>query len=80
MENQKFQNRSIIKFLVLEGRSPPNIHERTTVVYGDSAPLHMMVVERARHFRNGQLNIEASPRCGLLISATDEKILELQKT
>ena len=73
MENQKFEHRSIIKFLVLEGQSPSNIHERMTAVYGDSAPSRTMVFEWARRFKDGQLNIEDSPRSGRPISATDEK-------
>ena len=73
MENQKFEHRSIIKFLVLEGQSPSNIHERMTAVYGDSAPSRTMVFKWARRFKDGQLNIEDSPRSGRPISATDEK-------
>ena len=73
MENQNFQHRSIIKFLVLEDQSPSNIHKRMTVVYGDSAPSRTMSFEWGRRFKNGQLNIEDSPRSGRLINATDEK-------
>ena len=73
MENQKFEHRSIIKFLVLEGQSPSNIHERMTAVYGDSAPSRTMVFEWARRFKDGHLNIEDSPRSGRPISAIDEK-------
>ena len=64
MENQKFEHRSIIKFLVLEGQSPFNIHERMTAVYGNSSPSRTMVFEWARLFKNGQLNIEESQRSG----------------
>ena len=64
MENQKFQHQSIIKFLVLEGRSPSNIHERMTAVYGNSVPSRTMIFEWARGFKDGQLNIEDSPRSG----------------
>ena len=76
MENQKFEHRSIIKFLVLEGQSPSNIHERMTAVYGDSAPSRTMIFEWARRFKDGQLNIEDSPRSGRPISATDEKNIQ----
>ena len=38
MENQRLEQRSIIKFLDLEGQSPSNIHERMTAIYGASAP------------------------------------------
>ena len=73
MENQKFQHRSIIKFLVLEGQSPSNIHERMTAVYGDTDSSLTMVFEWARPFKNGQLKIEDRPRSGRPISATNEK-------
>ena len=73
MENQKFEHRSIIRFFVLEGQSLSNIHECMTAVYGDSAPSRTMVFEWARRFKDGQLNIEDSPRSGRPISATDER-------
>ena len=73
MENQTFEYRSILKFLVLEGQSPSNIHERMTAVNGDSAPSRTIVFEWSRCFKNGQLNIEDSPRSGRPISATDER-------
>ena len=38
MKNQKFDYRSVIKFLVLEGESSSNIHKRIVVVYGHHAP------------------------------------------
>ena len=59
--------------LALESQSPSNIHECMTAVYGDRAPSRTMVFEWARRFKNGQLNIEDSPRSGRLISVTDEK-------
>ena len=45
MENQKFEHRSIIKFLVLECQSPSNIHERMIAVYSDSASSRAMIFE-----------------------------------
>ncbi|CAF4844368.1 unnamed protein product [Rotaria sp. Silwood1] len=77
MENQKFEHRSIIKFLVLEGQSPSNIHERMTAIYGDSAPSRTMVFEWVPRFKNGQLNIEESPRSWRPISTTDEKTIKV---
>ena len=73
MENQKFQHRSIIKFLVLEGQSPSNIDECMTAVYGDSGSSRTMFFEWAHPFKNGQLKIEDRPRSGRPISATNEK-------
>ena len=73
MENQKFQHRSIIKFLVLEGQSTSNIHQCITAVYGNSAPPRTMLFEWARRFMDGQLNIENRPRSGRPISAPDER-------
>ena len=57
----------------MEGQSSSNIHECMIAVYGDSAPSRTMVFEWARHFKNGQLNIEGSPRSKRPIRVTDEK-------
>ena len=73
MENQKFQHRSIREFLVLEGQSPSNIHQRMTAVYGDNAPSHTMIFEWARRFKNGQLNIDDSLRSDRPISVTERE-------
>ena len=64
MENQKFEYRSVIKFLVLEGESPSNIYKRLMVVYGDHAPSHITVFEWVRRFKGGQTTIKDDPRCG----------------
>jgi len=72
MENQKFEHRSVIKFLVLEGQSPSSIYERMVAVYGDSAPSRTVVFDWVRRFKDGQLNIHDDPRCGRPITATDE--------
>ena len=73
MENQKFQHRSIIKFLFLEGQSPSNMHECMTAVYGDGGSSRTMLFEWARPFKNGQLKIEDRPRSDRSISTTNEK-------
>ena len=73
MENQTFAHRSIIKFLILEGESPSNIHELMTEVYGDSVPSCMMVFVWTHRFNNGQLSIEDRRRSGRSISATNNK-------
>ena len=72
MENQKFQHQFIMKFLVLEGQSPSNIHERITSVYGDNTPSRTLVFEWVRPFNNRQLNIEARRRSAGSITATNE--------
>ena len=71
MENQKFEYRSVIKFLVLEGESPSNIYKRMVVIYGDHAPSPTTVFEWAHRFKDEQLNIEDSPRCAQSITATN---------
>ena len=38
MENQKFEYRSVIKFLVLEREFPSNTYKHMMVVYGDHTP------------------------------------------
>jgi len=64
MENQKFEYRSVIKFLVLEGESPSNIYKHLMVVYGDHAPSRTTVFEWVRRFKGGQTTIKDDPRCG----------------
>ena len=76
MENQKFEYRSVIKFLVLQEQSPSNIWKCMIVVYGDHAPSCTAVFECARRFKDGQLNIEDNPRCGRPITATDDQIVQ----
>ena len=71
MENQKFEYRSVIKFLVLEEKSPSNIYKRMVAVYGDHAPSPTTVFEWARRFKDERLNIEDSPICARSITATN---------
>ena len=61
----------------MEGQSPSTIHERMTAVYGDSAPSRTVIFEWTRRFKNGQLNIEDSPKSGRPISATGEKNIKV---
>jgi transposase len=76
MENHKLEHRSVIKFLVLEGQSPTNIYELIVVVYGDHVPSHTTVFEWVSRFKDGQLNIEDSPRSGRPITATDDQTIQ----
>ena len=71
MENQKFQYRSVIKFLVLEGKSPSNIYKRMVVINCDHVPSPTTVFEWAHRFKDEQLNIEDSPRCARSITVTN---------
>ena len=57
----------------MKDQSPSNIHERMIAVFGDSVSSCTMVFEWVRRFKNGQLNIEGSPRSDRPISAMDEK-------
>ena len=52
IENQKFEYRSVIKFLVLEGESPSNIYKLMVVAYGDHAPSRTTVFEWARRLKD----------------------------
>jgi hypothetical protein len=60
----------------LEGQSPTDIYKRLVVVYGDHALSRTKVFEWAHCFKNGQLNIEDGPRCGRLITATDDQTVK----
>ena len=76
IEYQKFEYRSAIKFLVLEGKSPANIYERMVIIYGDHASSRTTVFQWARRFKDGPLNIEDSPRCGRPITATNHETVK----
>jgi hypothetical protein len=76
MENQKFEHRSIIKFLALEGQSPSNIYERMVVLYSNHAPSRTTVFEWVHRFKDGQLNVEDGPKCGRPITATDDRTIK----
>ena len=77
MENQKFQYRSVIKFLVLKGESPPNLCKHMAVVYGSHASSRTTAFGWARRFIDGQLNIEDNPRRYPKITATNNEIVEV---
>ena len=77
MENQKFEYRSVIKFLALEGESPSNIYKHMVVVYGDHTPSHTTAFEWTCRFKDEQLNIEDNPRCGRPITTTNNETVEV---
>ena len=76
MKNQKFEYLSVRKFLVPEGEALSNICKRMVIVYGNHAPSCTTVFEWIHHFKDGQLNIEDNPRCGRLITTTDNETVK----
>ena len=76
MENQKFEYRSVLKFLVLKGESASNIYKYMVVVYGDRTPSCTTVFEWARRFKDGQLNIEDNPRGARPITTTNNETVK----
>ncbi|CAF3527620.1 unnamed protein product [Rotaria sp. Silwood1] len=46
------------------------------VVYGDYVPSRTTVFEWIRRFKDGQLNVEDSPKCGRPITTTDDQTIK----
>lgn len=51
----------VIKFFILDGLTPKEIHRKLTIVYGESA-LSMSIVKWAGEFKRGHTFLEDDPR------------------
>ena len=70
MDFEKFEHRSVIKFLTKEGAAPKDIHQRLINVYGDLAPSKTTVKKWAAEFKRGRESIEDDPRSGRPVEVT----------
>ena len=61
MDKIEFEYRSVIKFLVLIGLTPEEIHLKMTKVYGNSAPSISTVKKWAAEFESGRTSLEDDP-------------------
>lgn len=72
----KLEYRAVIKFFVLDGLSPKEIHPKLIKVYGDSAPSMSTVKKWAAEFKRGRTSLEDDPREGRPKTATTPEIIE----
>ena len=64
MDNSKFEHRSVIKFLTLEGEQPQQILDRMKIVYEDECPSYSTVKKWCAEFKRGRKSIGDDPRTG----------------
>lgn len=72
----KLEYRAVIKFFVLDGLTPKEIHPKLTKVYGDSAPSMSTVKKWAAEFKRGRTSLEDDPREGRPKTATTPETIE----
>ena len=78
-ENCKLEYRSVIKFLILEGNSPQDIHHRMITVYNDDAPSYATVKRWAIEFKSGRKSLGDDPRSGRPASSVNKENIEAVK-
>jgi len=72
----KIEYRAVIKFFVLDGLSPSEIHPKLIKVYGDSAPSISTVKKWAAEFKRGRTSLQDDEREGRPKTATTPEIIE----
>lgn len=72
----KVEYRAVIRFFVLDGLTPQEIHPKLTKVYGDSAPSMSTVKKWAAEFKRGRTSLEDDPREGQPKTATTPETIE----
>ena len=75
IENSKFEQRAVIKFLVSEGEKASNIVKRLEAVYGNAALGKTAIYAWVERFRSGRISLEDDKRSGRPItSVTQQRI------
>ena len=74
MENVQY--RSVIRFLVLDNKSCPEIKEKINAVYGDSSPSLTAIRYWFHEFKRGRTSISDEERSGRPIEVTTEEMIE----
>ena len=67
MTMDKVEYRAVINFLVKKGKTPTEISDELTNVYGDSSPSHNTIKKRAADFKRGRQSLEDDPREAILM-------------
>lgn len=72
--------RAVIKFLMLQGKTPTEIHREMEPVFQKSCPSYASVKNWCRQFKCGRSNVADMPRCGRPSSeCTDENAEKVMK-
>ena len=72
----KIEYREVIKFIVIEGLMPNEIHSKFIRVYGDPSPSFSIIKKWAAEFKRGRTSLEDDPRDGRPKSATTPEVTE----
>ena len=70
------EQRSVIKFLSIEGKKTKEILERMVTVYGESAPSYYKVKFWSKQLKWGRESIEDDPHTGRPVEATSEEMCQ----
>jgi [histone H3]-lysine36 N-dimethyltransferase SETMAR len=73
MDFHKFETRSVIKFLVKEGKGPKEIHDRLMVVYKDTCPSYTTIKFWSAQFKQGRESIQDDERSGRPATAVNKE-------
>ena len=72
--SSKVENRAVIRYLYLKGKSGKEIHGGLTDVYGSSAPSYAQVKFWVGEFKRGRTSLEDKARSRRPLDATDEEM------
>lgn len=75
----KLEYRAVIKFLTKKNKTPTEIFEEMSAVYGVSAPSFATVKRWTREFKHGRESLEDDPRSGRPNTAVTEENIEKVK-
>lgn len=73
------QQRSVIKFLTLEGVSAKDIHSRLQNQFGEDTLCYTQVKDWAAQFKRGRISVRDEPRSGRPVEAATEETIEAVK-
>ena len=69
-----FQQRSVIRFMVMQQKTPKLIHEELQVTLGDSALANPTVKKWAALFKAGRESVQDDARCGRPTTAVNDRL------
>ena len=75
-EQEELELRSVIKFLIKEGKKPKEIRERMNAVYGDVSPSSYQVKFWSKQFKWGRESIEDDARASRPVEASSKEMCQ----
>ena len=73
IENSKFEQRAVIKFMVSEGEKVSNIVKRLEAVHGNAVPGKPAIYDWVERFRSGRISLEDDKRSGRPINSVTQQ-------